>query len=233
VYVEAGLDKRRARFVPPLKLDDIETIDNHPVEQEENALRESADLVLTTDCSEKESYEQLCAWLSKQRLCLHQPKNESEPRVARALVRIWIVMSIAWIAFATYYVHSAKGLSWMSANDGARATTYQLSDAELVPFQCAGIRGVETSDFFNYQGHCWMTLTTFRKLYPEMSKDNNSFVIEKTYRAASLKNNRPSTLAVFGHYLRAALLVPVLVLLTGFGCYWVIMGLRARPFWGL
>ena len=224
VYVEASEKVRMARFAPPVTAEALHEIDDHLVEREEDSLRAVADLILTTDCSEVKSYDQLSHWFENNKYCQLKATKPDELRVPRLFFRAWIVASVFWMLSAAVYMHSADGKMWELVRATERSSYHRLSKGHLLPLDCKGLKGAEALDYFHYEGHCWMPIETYRRLYPEVQKTTDSVLLSESYKSGSMPVEEERLASVVKRVLRALLLVPLCLLCIGIAFYWVSKG---------
>ena len=224
IYAEASQSTRCSRFTPVLTQAQLEEVDIHPVEGQLQELRASADMIISTERSEDDAFGEMCAWLDRRRLCT--PKKPPQTvHIEAGLLRLWIVLSVAWVLFASFSLLS------LSKNDSAAAQQRFTSSSWLIPLDCKTVRGVVGTDFVQYHGQCWMDLASLARLYPELGP--NSVSEPKVSKDSG--TSRPATAknwtTAFGRWLRVVLIVPAILLIFGYNGCWVVQGFKRGRVW--
>ena len=143
VYVEASNATRLRRISPTITAKELNEIDSHPVEAEQQELRQVADLVLNTDRHETESYTELLRWLAVRRLVLRTTAKSNRPRLAGLLLRTWAVVSALWVITVVFLSHSDATRSWSIVQASRQIAREHFVDADYLPLDCKGPRGRE------------------------------------------------------------------------------------------
>src|SRR3954470_24339716 len=137
-------------------------------------------------------------------------------RQTRALRRTGAVLASLWVLGAGPYAYPGlKGEFEGQSRRGQRAQQHP----PMIPALCSGVRGVEHRDFVREDARpdrCWVDLSSFRRLYPEIAPytDENASAVIRGAGGASLEEEDD---ALWGEVLQAAALVlgpPLLLGLT-------------------
>jgi hypothetical protein len=85
------------------------------------------------------------------------------------MFRVWIVFSVLFVlgVSAASYTTIADDFKVRSQHDRTDAIVNKYGAVALLPVNCAGARGIPTTDYSSIEGSCWYTPTIFRRLYPE------------------------------------------------------------------
>src|SRR3954454_23264275 len=134
----------------------------------------------------------------------------------RALRRIGAVLASLWVIGASPYAY--PGLKGEFEEQTRRAQRAQ-QPPPMIPALCSGVRGVEHRDFVREDAasdRCWVDLSSFRRLYPEIAPytDEDASAVSRGAHEASLEDEDG---ALWGEVLNAAALVlgpPLLLVLT-------------------
>jgi len=90
-------------------------------------------------------------------------------RQTHALRRIGAVVASLWvIGAATYAYPGLKG----EFDEQSRLAQLAQQHPPMIPALCSGVRGVENRDFVREDARsdrCWVDLSSFRRLYPEIA----------------------------------------------------------------
>jgi len=137
-------------------------------------------------------------------------------RQTRALRRIGAVVASLWVIGAGPYAY--PGLKSEFAQQSRRAQVAQ-QHPPMIPALCSGVRGVENRDFVREDAtseRCWVDLSSFRRLYPEIAPytDEGASAVIRGAGGASLDDEDGSP---WSEVLKAAALVlgpPLLLALT-------------------
>ena len=210
IYAEASQATRCTRFTPVLTHAQLQEIDDHPVESQLQELRASADLILSTDRPEDDTFDEMCTWLDRRKLC-RQKEPLPEINIRRGFLRLWTVFSVVWILFASFSIVSLSQSGVKSARQGL-----DPSD-QLIPFDCKDAKGVAGTDFVQFHGQCWLREADLRKLHPEVPPQSHPGLVAKG--------------AAIWRWVRVILIVPVILLLSGYSGYWVLQGFRESRNW--
>jgi hypothetical protein len=227
IYTEASKETRRKRWEPPLSEAQLDAIDNHPVEQELSEVREIADLIVSTDRSDDESYDEMLLWLE-----LHVPSVKRRSRtgginVVKGLTRLWIVASAVWILFVLFSLILTPGNTIQVAQKRESLAARFFSNSHLLPIKCIDIRGMRSTDFFEYRGMCWMPIDSFRRLYPERAASTDADLTVEMYSDEGFPVADINSAERFWRVIRVALSVPLITLFGGFAAFWVGSGFKA------
>ena len=133
-----------------------------------------------------------------------------------ALRRIGAVLASLWVIGAGPYAY--PGLKGEFAEQSRRAQLAQ-QPPPMIPALCSGVRGVENRDFVREDAasdRCWIDLSSFRRLYPEIAPytDEGASAVIRGADEASLDDEDG---ALWDEVLKAAALVlgpPLLLGLT-------------------
>src|SRR4051794_10935 len=134
----------------------------------------------------------------------------------RALRRIGLVLASLWVIGAgTYAYPGVKG----EFEEQSRLAQMGQHHPPMIPALCSGVRGVENRDFLREDARsdrCWIDLSSFRRLYPEIAPytDEDASAVIRGADDASLEEGDG---ALWGEVLNAAALVlgpPLLLGLT-------------------
>src|SRR4051794_2840737 len=90
-------------------------------------------------------------------------------RQTRALRRTGAVLASLWVLGAGPYAY--PGLKGEFEEQSRRAQRAQ-QHPPMIPALCSGVRGVEHRDFVREDAtsdRCWVDLSSFRRLYPEIA----------------------------------------------------------------
>jgi hypothetical protein len=136
-------------------------------------------------------------------------------RQTRALRRIGAVLASLWVIGAGPYAY--PGVKGEFAEQSRLAQMAQ-QHPPMIPALCSGVRGVESRDFVREDApsdRCWVDLSSFRRLYPEIAPytDEDASAVIRGADDASLDEDG----ALWGEVLKAAALVlgpPLLLGLT-------------------
>ena len=86
-----------------------------------------------------------------------------------ALRRIGAVLASLWVIGAGPYVYPGlKG----EFEEQSRLAQWAQQHPPMIPALCSGVRGVENRDFVREDARsdrCWVDLSSFRRLYPEIA----------------------------------------------------------------
>jgi len=134
----------------------------------------------------------------------------------RALRRIGLVLASLWVIGAGPYAY--PGVRGEFAEQSRLAQLAQ-QHPPMIPALCSGVRGVESRDFVREDitsDRCWVDLSSFRRLYPEIAPytDEDASAISRGAGGAFLEDEDG---APWGEVLKAAALVlgpPLLLGLT-------------------
>ena len=134
----------------------------------------------------------------------------------RALRRIGAVLASLWVIGAGPYAY--PGLKGEFAEQSRRAQRAQ-QHPPMIPALCSGVRGVENRDFVREDAptdRCWVDLSSFRRLYPEIAPytDEDASAVIRGAGGASLEEEDGSP---WSELLKAAAFVfcpPLLLALT-------------------
>ena len=129
-YVEAPDATRLQRFSPTITDEQLRDIDAHPVEAEEDALREVADLVINTDRGEAETYDEVSGWLTKHNFLPKVRRDSDRLKRAGLLIRAWIVLSVVWMIFVVSFSRSDAVKSWSTLRASRQSAVEYLVDAD-------------------------------------------------------------------------------------------------------
>ena len=136
-------------------------------------------------------------------------------RQTRALRRIGAVVASLWVIGAgTYAYPGVKG----EFGEQSRPAQNMPQHPPMIPALCSGVRGVENRDFVREDApsdRCWVDLSSFRRLYPEIAPytDEDASAVIRGAGGASLEEDG----LPWGEVLKAAALVlgpPLLLVLT-------------------
>ena len=130
--------------------------------------------------------------------------------------RIGAVVASLWVLGAGSYAY--PGLKGEFAQQSRRAQVAQ-QHPPMIPALCSGVRGVESRDFVREDAasdRCWVDLSSFRRLYPEIAPytDEDASAVIRGADEASLEDEDG---ALWGELLKAVALVlgpPLLLGLT-------------------
>ena len=130
--------------------------------------------------------------------------------------RIGAVLASLWVIGAGPYAY--PGLKGEFEEQSRRAQRAQ-QHPPMIPALCSGVRGVENRDFVREDARsdrCWVDLSSFRRLYPEIAPytDEDASAVIRGADDASLEEEDGSP---WGEVLQAAALVlgpPLLLALT-------------------
>src|SRR5215213_6735824 len=90
-------------------------------------------------------------------------------RQTRALRRIGLVLASLWVIGAGPYAYPGlKG----EFEEQSRLARLAQQHPPMIPVLCSGVRGVENRDFVREDAasdRCWVDLSSFRRLYPEIA----------------------------------------------------------------
>jgi hypothetical protein len=137
-------------------------------------------------------------------------------RQTRALRRIGAVLASLWVIGAGPYAYpGVKG----EFAEPSRLAQLAQQHPPMIPALCSGVRGVESRDFVREDitsDRCWVDLSSFRRLYPEIAPytDEDASAVIRGAGGASLEDEDG---ALWGEVLKAAALVlgpPLLLGLT-------------------
>jgi len=137
-------------------------------------------------------------------------------RQTRALRRIGAVLASLWVIGAGPYAYPGlKG----EFEEQSRLAQMAQQHPPMIPASCSGVRGVENRDFLREDARsdrCWVDLSSFRRLYPEIAPytDEGASAVIRGAGGASLEEEDG---ALWGELLKAAALVlgpPLLLALT-------------------
>src|SRR3954447_3514643 len=137
-------------------------------------------------------------------------------RQTRALRLIGLVLASLWVIGAgTYAYPGVKG----EFEEQGRLAHMAQQHPPMIPALCSGVRGVEGRDFVREDApsdRCWVDLSSFRRLYPEIAPytDEDASAVIRGADEASLEDEDGSP---WGELLKAAALVlgpPLLLGLT-------------------
>ena len=137
-------------------------------------------------------------------------------RQTRALRRIGLVLASLWVIGAGPYAYPGlKG----EFDEQSRLAQLAQQHPPMIPALCSGVRGVESRDYVREDAasdRCWVDLSSFRRLYPEIAPytDEDASAVIRGAGGASLDEEDGSP---WGEVLQAAGLVlgpPLLLGLT-------------------
>src|SRR3954466_13065676 len=123
----------------------------------------------------------------------------------RALRRIGLVLASLWVIGAgTYAYPGVKG----EFEEQSRLAQMAQQPPPMIPALCSGVRGVESRDFVREDAssdRCWVDLSSFRRLYPEIApySDVDASAVIRGADDASLEEDG----ALWGEVVKAAALV--------------------------
>jgi hypothetical protein len=131
--------------------------------------------------------------------------------------RIGAVLASLWVIGAGPYAY--PGLKGEFAEPSRRAQMAQ-QHPPMIPALCSGVRGVESRDFVREDAasdRCWVDLSSFRRLYPEIAPytDEDASAVIRGADEASQQEEEDG--ALWGELLKATALVlgpPLLLGLT-------------------
>ena len=137
-------------------------------------------------------------------------------RQTRALRRIGLVLASLWVIGAGTYAY--PGLMG-EFEEQSRLAQWAQQHPPMIPALCSGVRGVESRDFVREDARsdrCWVDLSSFRRLYPEIAPytDEGASAVIRGADEASLDDEDG---ALWDEVLKAAALVlgpPLLLVLT-------------------
>jgi len=138
-------------------------------------------------------------------------------RQTRALRRIGAVLASLWVIGAGSYAYPGlKG----EFEEQSRLAQMAQQHPPMIPALCSGVRGVENRDFVREDARsdrCWVDLSSFRRLYPEIAPytDESASAVSRGAGGASLEEDEDGS--PWGELLKAAALVlgpPLLLVLT-------------------
>jgi len=134
----------------------------------------------------------------------------------RAFRRIGAVLASLWVIGAGPYAYPGlKG----EFEEQSRLAQMAQQHPPMIPALCSGVRGVENRDFLREDARsdrCWVDLSSFRRLYPEIAPytDEDASAVISRADDVSLEDEDG---ALWGEVLKAATLVfgpPLLLGLT-------------------
>jgi hypothetical protein len=136
-------------------------------------------------------------------------------RQTRALRRIGAVLASLWVIGAGSYAYPGLKGEFV---DQSRLAQMAQQHPPMIPALCSGVRGVESRDFVREDAtsdRCWVDLSSFRRLYPEIAPytDEDASAVIRGAGDASLEDEEDG--ALWGEVLKAAALVLGLPLLLG------------------
>src|SRR3954471_22528842 len=139
-------------------------------------------------------------------------------RQTRALRLIGLGLASLWVIGAGPYAY--PGVKGEFAEQSRRAQLAQ-QHPPMIPALCSGVRGVENRDFVREDApsdRCWVDLSSFRRLYPELAPypDGEASAGIRGAAGASLEDDEEDG-ALWGELLKAAALVlgpPFLLVFT-------------------
>lgn len=164
----------------------------------------------------------------------------------RGLVRLWLVLSMAWIALVVcenfQMLRGQLGAYWNAAEYEWLDTVSEI----LMPTDCLEARGSLGVDYdrspastergpWDAGGEpvtfCWYTIAAFRKLYPEYGDMSDAALINGLYEKSDIRGFKPmpdfwGQVVPLLVWIAFPILLPVAI---GYLIVWVVAGFRATP----
>ena len=87
----------------------------------------------------------------------------------RALVLIWLTLSMAWVTIAAVYLYPDVKEEFEQHRYLRRISKLHTP---VIPIECSRARGIENQDFIREDknpNRCWVDLASFRRNYPEIA----------------------------------------------------------------
>jgi hypothetical protein len=139
------------------------------------------------------------------------------------MFRLWIVIGSLFALGVIAASYSSIRQEFVASHVDYDAIDKKYGGENLLPVNCEKTRG-DTSDYSIFEGHCWYTTQSFRKLYPEYKDVSEHDLAEKIYANAGIPLIHPSPWTKLLETLALAFGVPLVVLLLGFSIGWAVSG---------
>jgi hypothetical protein len=224
VYTEASKRARLSRFQPSISEAELEAIDSHVVEEELPALREVADLILSTDCEEQDTYLKLLSWLPRSDFFAEGGSKDQRINLRRGFWRLWAIFSLVWAVLVLAVSLGPAGRRDIVTYEQERAASDLFALRHFVPLSCGSIRGVRSLDYFEFRGRCWMELDKYRSLYPEDEATSDLTLAKRTYAAVGQDFTVLTGWQRLWRVLGVLALGPLLTLGLGFAIHFIARG---------
>jgi hypothetical protein len=224
IYTEASKRARLGRFEPSVSEAELESIDSHVVEGELDDLKEVADITLSTDSKEQESYFQLVSWLTQYGFGGKEISADQGINISRGFWHLWIVFSLVWVLVVLAVSLMPSGMRDIIARKQEQQASDLFASRHVIPLSCGNIRGVRSQDYFEFRGRCWMLLDRYRALYPEDKVEADRDLANRTYAAIGQDLVIVTGLQKLSRILLVVALGPLLTLGLGFAVYFVGRG---------
>jgi len=224
IYTETSKRARLSRFQPSVSEAELDAIDSHAVEKELDDLKKVADITLSTDGKEQESYLKLVSWLTRDGLGGKEISDDEGINVSRGFWHLWTVFSLVWILLVLAASLMPSGRRDIISYKQEQQASDLFASRHVVPLSCGNIRGDLSQDYFEFRGRCWMLLDRYRVLYPEDKAESDRDLAKRTYAAIGQDLVIVTGQQRLWRILMVVALGPLLTLGLGFAVYFVGRG---------